>query len=162
MLNQEQLKQILSYDSESGQFTWLITQGKAVEGEIAGCKMSIGYTVIGFGGRNYRAHRLAWLYMYGQWPEKHIDHANGIKDDNRIANLRQATQVENLYNKGANKNSKTGIKGVCWEPQTGKYQVKITKNGKQMHIGRYKCQDEAAAAYAEAAIRLHGEFARTA
>lgn len=164
MLTQARLKEIVHYCSETGKFTWIMDRGGAWAGKSAGCDRNTksGYIYIRIEERLYRAHRVAWLYVHGEWPTLHIDHINGVRDDNRIENLRLATQTQNLYNKRACKNSKTGVKGVCWDSSTGRYQVKISINGRAKHIGRYDSVEEGAAAYAEASRKHHGEFSRTA
>jgi len=163
-LTRERLKEIVRYCPETGNFTWIMDRGGAWAGKNAGCRKNTksGYVSIRIDTLLYRAHRVAWLYVHGEWPELHIDHINGVRDDNRIANLRLATQQQNLYNKGAAKNSKTGVKGVCWDSSTNRYQVKIAVNGRAKHIGRYDTVEEGAAAYAEASRKYHGEFSRTA
>lgn len=163
MLTQERLKEVLSYDQGTGLFSWrndMRNGSKA--GQAAGWVSVGGYVYIGIDRAHYRAHRLAWLYVHGEFPKFVIDHANGVATDNRISNLRPATQTQNMHNKRAAKSSKTGVKGVCYCSSTGRYQVKITVDGKYKHIGRYDTVEEGAAAYAEAAKRYHGEFARTA
>jgi hypothetical protein len=98
-LTQERLKELLHYDPETGIFTNLTQRGgHAKKGAVAGTKNSIGYVCIRIDYDQYRAHRLAWLYVYGEFPEKFIDHMNEIRDDNRIINLRLATHQENLHN----------------------------------------------------------------
>ncbi|WGY37377.1 HNH endonuclease [Pseudomonas aeruginosa] len=162
MLTQERLLEVIHYCPESGKFTWIMDRGGAWSGKEAGCLSTIsGYALIRIDGVLYRAHRLAWLYVYGETPCGAIDHVNGIAKDNRILNLRLATQSQNMQNKRASSASKTGVKGVCYCSATGRYQVKIRVDGKYKHIGRFDTVEEGATAYAEAARRYFGEFART-
>lgn len=161
MLTQERLLDVVHYCPDSGKFTWIMDRGGAWAGKEAGCLSSTsGYVVIRLDGVLYRAHRLAWLYVHGDLPASGIDHINRDRADNRISNLRPANQTQNLFNKVACRSSKTGVKGVSVCSQTGRYQVKITVDGRYKHIGRFDSLEEGAAAYAEAAKRYHGEFAR--
>jgi hypothetical protein len=97
-LSQSVVRETLSYSPETGEFVRLKSGWSKRVGMIAGTKDTYGYLQIKVNGRLYLAHRLAWIYMYGEWPEKGIDHRNGIRDDNRIANLRLADQAENSQN----------------------------------------------------------------
>lgn len=162
MITQERLKEVLHYSESTGVFVWLNDMRNGSKaGEVAGGLSLGGYIYIRIDQAAYRAHRLAWLYVYGRFPADIIDHANGIKTDNRIGNLREANQSQNMQNKRASKNSKTGVKGVCLCSQTGRFQVKIRVDGKYKHIGRYDTVDEGAKAYANAAKKYFGQFART-
>jgi hypothetical protein len=161
-LTQERLKELLSYDPLTGVFLWKVAKkhGGCV-GDVAGSKNSQGYIVIGADGKHYKAHRLAWLYHYGEIP-KEIDHANLDKSDNRISNLRPATRSQNRSNIRAYKNSASGQKGVSPHGMTGKWQAVISIGGKQNYLGLFERQEDAAAAYSKAAIQLYGSFARVA
>lgn len=110
----------------------------------------------------YAAHRLAWLYMTGRWPDRHIDHKNLVRDDNRFENLREATPNENMHNRGVQKNNRSGFKGVRWMPNRGPraWQANLKQGGKQRLIGYFATAEEASAAYTAAAQALRGEFAR--
>jgi hypothetical protein len=129
---------------------------------LAGGVKALGYVAIGIGGHRYLAHRLAWLYMTGGWPRRRIDHRNGTPSDNRWTNLREATGSQNISNAKRHKDSSSGLKGATWESWSGKWRSTIRSNGKTYHLGRFRTPEEAHAAYCEAAIRLNGEFARTA
>lgn len=108
------------------------------------------------------AHRLAWLYVYGEWPDAEIDHINGNTGDNRISNLRPATRAQNGANRGRQTNNASGVKGVCWHAQSGKWRAMIRISGKSRHLGLFNDIGAAAAAYARATVNRNGEFARTA
>ncbi|MGY8831687.1 MAG: HNH endonuclease signature motif containing protein, partial [Pseudomonadales bacterium] len=98
MLTIERLKEVLDYSPETGHFTWRINKRRARTGDIAGSVVAHGYILIRVDQTRQLAHRLAWFYVHGRWPDKNIDHINGQTADNRIANLRQATCAENLKN----------------------------------------------------------------
>lgn len=108
----------------------------------------------------YAAHRLAWLIVTGRWPEHTIDHINGDPSDNRFCNLREATAAENLRHRGIMKSNKSGVKGVHWFKQYNKWRAIIVARGKQIFLGHFDNIEDAKAAYRQAAVELHGEFAR--
>ena len=155
-LTQERLKELLHYDPEKGLFTRLkMAQGSPRKiGDVAG-NLSQGYIRIGVDGVSYRAHRLVWLYMYGYWPTKSIDHINRIKDDNRFINLREASRSQNAQNVGLKKTNKSGYKGVSWENRRKKWVVQLRLNIKPIFLGYYDDIDEAIARYKEAQKIYH-------
>lgn len=149
-LTQEELKQILSYDKDTGEFTWLVrTAHKIYVGDTAGYLRDNGYIIIVIKNKNYRAHRLAWLYVNGKFPKDFIDHINGIKNDNRICNLREATSQQNHFNKN--------VKGYSFDAKKGKYHAYIGKDGKRTNLGYFKTEAEAKAVYLEAKLKYHGK-----
>ena len=159
MLTQEILKQHLSYDPGTGLFRWIKNRGQLRKmGNIAGCYVHgyIGIRVLN--GRRHGAHRLAWLYVYGEWPAFDIDHINGIKHDNRICNLREATRQQNTYNRKAPINNTSGYKGVSWHKSTGKWRATIKYKGKYRHLGTYNSPQEAHARYVAFAEAIAGDF----
>lgn len=159
MLTQEHLKSLLHYDPETGIFTNRVARSKRSKiGSIAGSKEKTGYTRIIIGYKRYRAHRLAWLYMTGEMPEKMIDHKNGIKSDDRFCNLRQAIMSENKFNQGKQLNNISGHKGVSLHRQTGKWRARGNKDGKEFHLGLFKSKEDAIDAYKKFAIENHNEF----
>ena len=114
-LTQSQLKELLHYDPDTGIFTNLVTRnGRALIGDQAGYLRPTGYVIITLNYKRYRAHRLAWLYMYGVWPKDQLDHINRVSHDNRIANLREVSNSENQQNSGIQTNNTSGHKGVSW------------------------------------------------
>lgn len=123
ILTQEQLKEFLHYEPLTGIFTWLKLPLKAYSvkvGDIAGTKQH-GYIHIQIFGKKQYAQRLAWLYMTGNWPSKHIDHKNGIRDCNIWCNLRDCTDSQNQFNAGLSSRNKSGYKGVSWRKATNKW-----------------------------------------
>lgn len=137
IIDQRSLKKILSYDEKTGVFTWIIKRQNVVVGRVAGHKDSLGYERITISGKIYLAHRLAWLYVHGHMPEKEIDHINRIRNDNRIANLREATSQLNSLNTGMYKNNTSGSKGVYFNKRAKKWQAQILIDGKREHLGLY-------------------------
>ena len=154
MLTQEYVKEILFYCKETGVFTWAKRKGHAMPGSIAGTDFGQGYIGIQLDGRRYQAHRLAWLYVFGEWPENEIDHIDGVRNNNSISNLREATHKQNVQNKRiANKRSSSGLIGAFPTRQRNKWYSKIACNGKQKYLG---CFDSAKAAH-EAYIKAKRE-----
>lgn len=153
MLTADRLRDLLDYNSETGIFRWKVRVARRVRvGDIAGSADN-GYREIRIDYTAYRAHRLAWLYAHGVWP-KEIDHINGVMDDNRLLNLRDATKSENQQNqRRAQSNNKTGLLGVSL--RRGKFQAQIMASGKNLHLGYFATAELAHAAYVQAKRRLH-------
>jgi hypothetical protein len=151
---QERLKELLSYDPETGLFTRLMRAGTARPGDIAGCMTPKGYLIIKIDGEGYMAHRLAWLYVHGKWPADQIDHINGVKNDNRIANLREATNSENMQNqRAASKANRAGLIGVY--PNRHRFVAQITINRQKQYLGIFATAEEAHSAYLSAKKIYH-------
>jgi len=143
MITQQELKELLSYNSKTGIFTWLVSLSNRVKiGGVAGSPDSNGYSVIKVRGRRYYAHRLAWLYMTGARP-KSIDHINHDRADNRIINLREATQQENMRNSTLRKDNTSGVCGVYQRKDMNKWQALIVAEGKILHLGYFTDKFEA-------------------
>lgn len=161
-LTAERLRELLHYDSETGVFTNRVSRSpKAQAGMVAGSQDQNGYLLIRIDWKLHRAHRLAWLYVYGEWPKGLLDHRNRIKSDNRITNLRPADKVLNGQNRAAaQSNNETGFLGVC-RHFDGHFRAVIQHDGRQRHIGLYDTPEEAHAAYLEAKRRLHSEALHT-
>ena len=161
MLTIEQLKEVLEYNPDTGLFTWIKSTQQTKAGSVAGNKTNQGYIRISVKRKRYLAHRLAYLYMTGKFPENSIDHINHIRDDNRWTNLRAATNSQNQANRVKQKNNKAGYKGVCWHKSTKKWRAKIVHMNKSIYIGYYTTREEASEAYKKKAIELFGEFSYT-
>lgn len=160
-LGAEKLYEVLHYAPSTGAFTWRVTRrGLAWKGKPAGSLHSTGYVLIKIDGVQYKAHRLAWLYMSGEWPKYQIDHVNGDRADNRFANLRQATPSENSRNKKLHPYSHSGVRGVTWHEREKKWIVRIQGSEQRVYLGSFTRLEDAAAAYDAAAKRYFGEFAR--
>lgn len=161
----ERLRELLSYERETGVFTRLVNRSSnALAGSVAGCVASTGkgrkYFVIWIDGKLYYAHRLAWLHVHGRWPDDDVDHVDGDGTNNKISNLRAATRSQNMMNTFAQRNNKSGFKGVSLDKPNKKWVAKIQVNGHQKHLGLFKTAAEAHAAYVEATTEHHGEFGR--
>lgn len=157
LLTAERARELLDYDPDTGGFTWRVRVSKSIQsGAMAGCKRSDGYVYIGINGKYYLAHRLAWLIISGAWPIEHIDHLNGVGDDNRIANLREASRSLNQQNQRRPRADNTsGYLGVTWNSACESFIATIKIQGKRRHIGCFTDPAEAHAAYLDAKRRLH-------
>ena len=161
IISQEELKSLLHYDPETGVFTWKVNRkGGAREGKTTGYKSKIGYVQICVNAKLYYAHRLAWFYVYGIWPNNDIDHINGLKYDNRLCNLRRATRTENNQNTEKYSNNVSGLRGVYWHKAAQKWCAEIKVNGKKTYLGLFDTKELAHNAYLKAKAELH-EFQPT-
>lgn len=146
-LTAEHLRSILHYSPETGIFTWKVRTSRSVRvGDVAGCPDGLGYLQISVQSRLYRAHRLAWLHVYGEWPKLDIDHINRNRSDNRIANLRDVSHKQNMQNAGKYSHNTSGHPGVHWYKQRSKWQAHIRHNQKLIHLGYFSILEEAIAA----------------
>ena len=163
MIDVETVRRLLDYDPATGIFTWKPRGEKRDwdtrwSGKQTGTKC-LGYLVISIYDRPYRAHRLAWLYVHGTWPNGGLDHINRDKADNRIANLRIATDSQNGANARRPRNNKSGFKGVYWFKPMRKWRAQIGINGKMQYLGDFDTPKAAHEAYMQAAAAMFGEFA---
>lgn len=159
MITQQRLKELLHYDPESGWFTNLVQRGqRGTIGAVAGNHDKDGYIVIQIGGRKYRAGRLAWLYMTGEWPTE-VDHWDGVYDNDSWSNLRDGTHADNM----ANSNRATGmsgLRGVNRDPRNPtKWRSRVSYGNCRQWLGPFDSPEEAYEAYLKAVEHHHGEFA---
>ena len=146
-LTAEYLRSILHYDPATGIFTRKVRTSRNVKvGDIVGSQNGDGYLLISVRSRRHKAHRLAWLYVYGAWPEDQIDHINRNRSDNRISNLREATNKQNMQNASKRSDNTSGHPGVSWYKQKSKWQAKIKHNQKKIHLGSFTTMEEALSA----------------
>ncbi|HBA3774519.1 TPA: HNH endonuclease [Escherichia coli] len=135
--------EVLDYNKETGIFTWKKKlSARGAVGKVAGT-ISYGYNAINIDGVRYFAHRLAWLYVYGEWPKQEIDHIDRNRRNNAISNLRDVSRVVNALNVGP-RNSNAGIKGVTFCQARNQWQAQINVSGKNITLGRFNTIDEAA------------------
>lgn len=156
MIDQYRLKELLGYHSETGEFTWQVSSGRAKPGLKAGTLSGKGYLQVSLDGRRYYLHRLAWLYVYGENPPETVDHINRNKTDNRISNLRLASVAQNNRNILSRKDSSSGARGV--RKDGNKWRAFIQSNGKNKNLGCFPTLELAKAAYQRAARERYGEF----
>lgn len=157
MISHSELLENFEYRPD-GNLYWLTPRRRIRVGDKAGNLDKSGYLIIGFNRKYYLAHRLVWFYHYGVWPKNMIDHINGVKDDNRIENLRGATSQQNQFNRKSQGNSASQYKGVCWDKNAGKWRAYAKINYKQYHIGLYQTEEEAAKAYDDFVTNIHGSY----
>lgn len=158
-LTQDMLRSVLLYEPETGHLTWRIRPNRKMKaGDRAGFVTSRGYLEVRVFRVPYLAHRLAFLYMTGRWPNNLIDHANGDPSDNRWVNLREATLAQNRFNSKININSKTGLKGVS--KIGNKWRAHIGIEGKVKSLGFSDSPEAAHEAYASKAQEMAGQFFR--
>lgn len=157
----EKLKRTLSYDPETGVFKWLVSHKYNIPaGSEAGGWTDKGYRFIKINSRAYLSHRLAIFYMTGRWPVLDLDHINGIRYDNRFANLREVMRSEGHLNRKKYVTNTSGIKGVHWHVGSQRWRVRIGKHGRRHSLGCFKTLEEASIAYGKAADEMFGEFRR--
>lgn len=153
MLTQKRLKEVLTYDPETGIFRWLITRNNFVQkGHIAGAINNQGYVVIKIDGVSYQAHRLAWLFAKGKWPDGILDHIDHCEANNSIANLRDILFAENYKNRRRRSDNTSGIAGVQFH--NGKWQARIVVKGKRISLGHFDRLSDAAAARCVAKVKF--------
>ena len=160
ILTAQNLRELVSYDAETGKFTRIKPTQYSEVGDAFGVVTPQGYVRGCILGRTYSAHRLAWLYVYGVWPKNDLDHINRIRHDNRLCNLREATPCENMRNMGRFANNTSGFKGVAWHKQKQKWQARCRVNGARKWLGLFDTAQQAGEAYIAFAMKHHGEFFR--
>lgn len=169
-LTLDEARQIFDYNPETGDLIWKVTRlsyrGCVVPGAIAGTN-SHGYIAVTVNQRFYRAHRIVWLLMTGEWPPKtmDLDHINGDRSDNRWCNLRLATRSQNNWNKPVQANNPHGVSGVYQRTyRTGntKWHARVYVDRKPILLGHFDTMEEAVAARKAAEIKYFGEFRHAA
>jgi hypothetical protein len=157
------LENYLKYQPRTGNLIWIKPTTKASrvkKGDIAGFILSSGYRYVCVANKLYLAHRVCWYLKTGKWPENDIDHEDLDKANNKWKNIRNATDSQNKANTKIQKNNTSGHKGVSWHKRHGKYIASIEVRGKTIWLGAHASKELAAAAYAIAAKKHFGAFAR--
>lgn len=155
-LTAQRLRELLSYDPDTGDFTRITHKRgrRPADGAAAGCRTDRGYIHIHASGRIYKAHRLAWLYVHGVWPDGDIDHIDGNKTNNRANNLRSVSTSVNMQNQRcAQKRNASGFLGVT--VHGGRFEASIKLNGKNIYLGSYATPELAHAAYLAKKREIH-------
>lgn len=151
-------RKLLSYSSETGIFVWIVNTGSKVrKGMVAGTIKTNRYVEITYNGRKYKAHRLAWLFVFGKFPSGDIDHINHKRCDNRISNLRDVCRRENCRNKSLSSRNSSGVTGVSFCKRAGRWCAGIGVNNKRISLGYFTSKREAVIAReaAEVVVGFH-------
>lgn len=154
-ISQAELIEQLDYNPLTGAFAWKRHYLKSYIGKYTHETTIYGYHQIRFNGKRYFAHRLAWLFVHGRFPAHHIDHINGDRCDNRIANLRECTDGENSQNRKMQRNNASGYIGVGWHKLRKKWRASITVDTQHIHIGLFETKELAYEAYKRAKELYH-------
>jgi hypothetical protein len=153
-LTAEVLRSKLTYNPETGVFIWRVRAGKAWPGRVAGSPDSWGHTQIRINTRKYATHRLAWLYVHGEWPKQHIDHIDGNPANNALRNLREVDMSVNQQNlRKAKSTNKCGLLGVSRKANYSVARIKV--GDRVLFLGTFETNEEAHAAYLNAKRRFH-------
>lgn len=159
-MNIERLKEVFGY-LEHGALYYRIKMGHCLPGTIAGSVSGKGYRKVGIDGKRLQEHRVIFAIHHGYMPD-HVDHINGLKNDNRICNLRSATNAQNHWNTGLRSTNKSGVKGVHWNKQINKWVAACRANGRIHRVGSFADINDAASAIEAYRQRVHGDFAKHA
>jgi hypothetical protein len=156
-LTQARLKELLRYEPETGHFFWRVAKARRIQiGDRAGSNSGNGYQCIVIDGSSHRAHRLAWLYVHGRFPNGQLDHKNRNPSSCRIADLREATNCQNHANSRTRRDNRSGLKGV--QQRGYRWIANIQHKGKRTCLGTFDSPEQAHAAYSAVAKDLYGEF----
>jgi HNH endonuclease len=155
----EEVRRLFDYREDGQLVRKVSTSSNARAGDVAGYINSEGYREIRINGQRHYAHRLIFLYHHGRWPEGEIDHASGVKSDNRIENLREATNSQNQANKSKLCTNTSGYRGVSFHKASGKWRTQIKSGGKIRHESYWDNKKQAHIAYLRGASKLFGDFA---
>lgn len=154
VMSLERVKELVSYDPETGFFTSRVSRGPARAGGQVGSKNDQGYILLSLDLGRFKASRVAWAIMTGEWPEVTVDHKNRKRDDNRWDNLRLATKRQNAAN--CVKLCSDLPKGVTLKGK--KFRSSIRNLDKMEHLGTFETAEEAHKVFVKRHIELHGEF----
>lgn len=173
----ELLRKLLRYEPDTGKLFWKVRtpdlfmdkpnsaewlcsawNKKYANKETFLKKTRTGYRASAISKRQFLAHRVAWAIFYNEWPSQNIDHINNNPEDNRIENLRQATQQENCWNKRVRSDSGCGYKGVGWNKKTKTWFARIQVGAHRKYLGSFESAEEAHKAYCQAAKEIYGQF----
>jgi hypothetical protein len=152
MITQSELKELLEYDPNTGIFTWKVNRGTARIGNNIKCVDNKGYIVVRINSKNYNIHRLAFLYMTGEWPKEQVDHISGDRSDNRWSNLRDVSCRDNACNQHTHRNGR--LPGCYWHKGNRKWRAQISINGIIRCLGYFTTEEEANHAYLKAKANL--------
>jgi hypothetical protein len=155
----DRVRELFDYNEKTGDLVWKVSTSRKIKpGQVAGSHdKTRGYVMIGIDGRKqrYSAHRVIWLWYYGRWPESEIDHINGIRNDNRISNLREATTSENRQNRCVQSNNNSGYNGVHFHKVANKWQAGLKVNGQTLYLGLFDNKEDAYDAHLKAKQHHH-------
>jgi hypothetical protein len=158
MLTQTRLRELLDYDPLTGMFRYRTSLRRGWSGKVAG--KAGGYRLIVIDGEKFRAARLAWLYMTGNWPDEDVDHIDRNRSNDAWNNLRSATRSQNMANTYRYSSNTSGYRGVTWDNFTGKWRAQVFRNYRNFYCGLHDTPEEAAQARDAKAAELHGEYVR--
>lgn len=155
-LSQTELKEMFLYEPETGFLRWKDARSNMIKNSKAGCKNASGYLIVSINSKSHRVQRVIWMYIFGHIPDGfYIDHINGNKTDNRLCNLRLATNSQNQQNRPAPQNNSSGYRGVTWHKQANKWMARICHHGKREMLGLFETAEEAYEAYKSKASEIY-------
>ena len=157
------MKELLNYDPDSGKIAWKndMNRGRIAAGTEVGSVYPDGYKRLNINGKMHMAHRLGYALGTGKQPTGIVDHADGVRLNNMLKNLREVSAMQNAHNTRVSKRNSSGVKGVYWDKYHEKYRARVMANGKNKHLGLFTNIEDAQKAQVEARKELHGEYANT-
>lgn len=156
LISVEEAKALLSYNQETGELHWRVRVSASIQaGTKAGCLHRDGYEVVKVRGRMYQSHRLAWLIARGAWPLECLDHINGVRSDNRMANLRECSHFQNMQNIGKATGRSSRFIGVTFHAGHRRWSARVSFRGVRRNIGYFETEEEAFKAYCAAKESAH-------